>query len=141
MNGLILVNKSIGKTSHDIVSIIRKLTGIRRVGHTGTLDPMAEGVLPVCIGNATKVSDMLTNADKRYIAEAILGMTTDTLDAEGDVLTECAVEVNEEKVKEAVLSFVGEMEQIPPMYSAIKKTAKSFMSLQEKERLRNVQAV
>lgn len=129
MNGLILVNKSIGKTSHDIVSIIRKLTGIRRVGHTGTLDPMAEGVLPVCIGNATKVSDMLTNADKRYIAEAILGMTTDTLDAEGDVLTECAVEVNEEKVKEAVLSFVGEMEQIPPMYSAIKKDGKKLYEL------------
>jgi len=129
MNGIILVNKPIGKTSHDIVSIMRRLTGIRRIGHTGTLDPMAEGVLPVCIGNATKVSDMLTNADKKYTAELILGMTTDTLDAEGEVITECAVDVTEEQIKDTINSFIGEIEQIPPMYSAIKKDGKKLYEL------------
>ena len=91
MNGIIIIDKPMGRTSHDMVYVMRKLTGIKKVGHTGTLDPMATGVLPVCIGNATKVADMLTLSDKRYIAELVLGRTTDTQDADGKVLTEFSV--------------------------------------------------
>ena len=129
MNGIIIVDKPQGKTSHDIVYAIRKLTGIKKVGHTGTLDPMATGVLPVCIGSATKVADMLTLSDKGYTAEFVLGKTTDTLDAEGAVLTETEVNVTEDEIRAAIMSFVGEIEQIPPMYSAIKQNGKKLYEL------------
>lgn len=129
MNGVILVNKPLGKTSHDIVYIIRRITRIKKVGHTGTLDPMAEGVLPICIGNATKAADMLTNHDKAYRAQLVLGMTTDTQDAEGEILTECGVSCSADEIKSAVLSFVGDIEQIPPMYSAIKLDGKKLYEL------------
>ncbi len=129
MNGIILINKPAGLTSHDVVGKVRRILKTRRVGHTGTLDPMAEGVLPVCVGNATKASDMLTVTDKRYTAELILGMTTDTLDAEGEVLTECRSECTAEEISGAVLSFKGEIQQIPPMYSAIKKDGKKLYEL------------
>lgn len=129
MNGIIIVDKPQGKTSHDIVYAIRRITGIKKVGHTGTLDPMATGVLPICIGNATKVSDMLTLSDKAYTAEFVLGKTTDTLDAEGEVLTETEVNVTEDEIRAAVMSFVGEIEQIPPMYSAIKQNGKKLYEL------------
>lgn len=129
MNGIIIVDKPKGKTSHDIVYEIRRLTGIKKVGHTGTLDPMATGVLPICIGNATKIADMLTLSDKRYTAEFILGKTTDTLDAEGKVLTETNVSCAEEEIRRAVMSFVGECMQIPPMYSAIKQNGKKLYEL------------
>ncbi len=132
MNGIIIVNKPLGRTSHDIVHIMRKLTGIKKIGHTGTLDPMATGVLPVCIGNATRVADMLTLSDKRYRAELILGMTTDTQDADGEVITECAVTCTENEIRAAVMSFVGEIEQIPPMYSAIKQNGKKLYELARK---------
>ncbi len=121
MNGFILVDKPFGKTSHDVVGIIRKLAKTKRVGHTGTLDPMATGVLVVCIGSATKACDMLISADKHYRAELILGMTTDTLDAEGEVLSECEVTCTEDEIRKTVAAFVGCSEQIPPMYSAIKQ--------------------
>jgi len=129
MNGLILVDKPCGKTSHDVVGAIRKIAKTRRVGHTGTLDPLATGVLPVCIGNATKACDMLIASDKHYRAELVLGMTTDTLDSEGEVLSECAVNLDEDRIRAAVMSFVGEQEQIPPMYSAIKKDGKKLYEL------------
>ena len=129
MNGIIIIDKPMGRTSHDMVYVMRKLTGIKKVGHTGTLDPMATGVLPVCIGNATKVADMLTLSDKRYIAELVLGRTTDTQDADGKVLTECDVNCTEEEIRAAVMSFVGEIEQIPPMYSAIKQNGKKLYEL------------
>ena len=129
MNGVILINKPLGKTSHDMVYEVRRLTGVKRVGHTGTLDPMAEGVLPICIGNATKASDMLTNHDKGYRAQLVLGMTTDTQDAEGEVLTECAVNCTEQEIRDAVYSFVGEIKQVPPMYSAIKIDGKKLYEL------------
>lgn len=129
MNGIIIIDKPVGRTSHDMVYVMRKLTGIKKVGHTGTLDPMATGVLPVCIGNATKVADMLTLSDKRYIAELVLGRTTDTQDADGEVLTECSVNCTEEEIRAAVMSFVGEIEQIPPMYSAIKQNGKKLYEL------------
>ena len=129
MNGIIIVDKPQGKTSHDIVYAIRRLTGIKKVGHTGTLDPMATGVLPICIGSATKVADMLTLSDKAYTAEFVLGKTTDTLDAEGEFLTESKVNVTEDEIRAAIMSFVGEIEQIPPMYSAIKQNGKKLYEL------------
>jgi tRNA pseudouridine55 synthase len=132
MNGIIVINKPLGKTSHDMVYFMRKLTGIKKIGHTGTLDPEATGVLPVCIGNATKVADMLTLSDKRYTAELVLGMTTDTQDAEGEVLTECAVNLTAEQIENAIKSFVGEIEQVPPMYSAIKQNGKKLYELARK---------
>lgn len=132
MNGIIIIDKPSGKTSHDIVYAVRRLTGIKKVGHTGTLDPMATGVLPVCIGNATKAADMLTLSDKAYVAELVLGKTTDTQDAEGNVLTECEVSCTEEEIREAVKSFEGEIEQIPPMYSAVKQNGKKLYELARK---------
>lgn len=132
MNGIILVDKPIGKTSHDMVYLIRRLSGIKKVGHTGTLDPDATGVLPVCIGKATKVCDMLTASDKRYTAELILGKTTDTQDASGKVLTESDVDVTTEMIHKIIGKFIGEIEQIPPMFSAIKKDGKKLYELARK---------
>jgi len=132
MNGIIVINKPLGRTSHDMVSFMRRLTKIKRIGHTGTLDPMAEGVLPICIGNATKVADMLTLSDKCYRAELVLGMITDTLDSEGEILSECEVNCTEEEIRSAIMSFVGEIEQIPPMYSAIKQNGQKLYELARK---------
>lgn len=129
MDGVIVLNKPWGKTSHDMVSFIRRLLGTRRVGHTGTLDPAAVGVLPICIGKATKAAELLTAADKAYRAELVLGMTTDTQDAEGEILTEQPVTCTAEDVERAVLEFVGEIKQIPPMYSAIKQDGKKLYEL------------
>lgn len=132
MNGIIVINKPTGKTSHDMVYFVRRLTGIKKVGHTGTLDPSATGVLPVCIGNATKVCDMLTNADKTYRVSFVLGMTTDTLDADGKILTKQPVLADEEEIRSAVLSFLGDIVQIPPMYSAVKVNGKKLYELARK---------
>lgn len=129
INGIIIVDKPKGLTSHDVVYKVRSLAGIKKVGHTGTLDPMATGVLPVCVGSATKAADMLTLSDKCYTAELILGKTTDTQDATGEVLTERPVHCSGETVHDAVMSFVGEIEQIPPMYSAIKQNGKKLYEL------------
>lgn len=129
MNGIIIIDKPLGKTSHDMVSFIRRLTGIKKVGHTGTLDPQASGVLPVCIGNATKACELLTCENKAYRAELALGMTTDTLDAEGEILTDQPVLCDEETIKNTIMSFVGEIEQVPPMFSAIKKDGKKLYEL------------
>lgn len=129
MNGIIVINKPLGKTSHDMVYFVRRLTGIKKVGHTGTLDPSATGVLPVCIGNATKVCDLLTNADKTYRVSFVLGMTTDTLDADGEILTEQPVFSDEKEIRDAVNSFIGDIVQIPPMYSAIKVNGKKLYEL------------
>ncbi len=132
MNGVIIIDKPKGKTSHDIVSILRKKFGTRRVGHTGTLDPMATGVLPVCIGNATRASDMMTESDKRYTATFMLGKRTDTLDIEGTVLEEKSVNVTEDEIRSAVNAFIGKIDQIPPMYSAIKKNGQKLYDLARK---------
>ncbi|MDY3928292.1 MAG: tRNA pseudouridine(55) synthase TruB [Clostridia bacterium] len=129
MNGVIIIDKPRGKTSHDMVSCIRRLYNTRKVGHTGTLDPEATGVLPICIGNATKACELLTNARKEYTAQLVLGMTTDTLDAEGEVLTEQPVNVTEEQIKKVISEFIGEIYQIPPMYSAIKQNGKKLYEL------------
>lgn len=129
MNGIIIIDKPKGKSSHDMVYFTRRLTGIKKVGHTGTLDPMATGVLPVCIGSATKAADMLTMSDKCYRATFVLGKTTTTLDSEGEVITECEVNCGEKEITDAIMSFVGDIEQIPPMYSAIKVGGKKLYEL------------
>lgn len=129
MNGIIVVNKPLGKTSHNIVSIMRRITGIKKVGHTGTLDPEAEGVLPICIGSATKAADMLTLSDKCYKTQLVWGKTTDTQDASGTVLSECDIMPEKEDIEKVIMSFVGHTEQIPPMYSAIKKDGKKLYEL------------
>ncbi len=130
MNGVVLVNKDRGMTSHDVVSRMRRIYRTRRVGHTGTLDPMAEGLLPVCIGSATKAADMITAADKRYIAVMELGKRSDTLDAEGEIYEATdKLTVGSEGVIRAVSRFVGEYDQLPPMYSAIKVNGKKLYEL------------
>lgn len=120
ISGVLLVNKHAGVTSHKIISSCRKLFDTPRVGHTGTLDPMATGVLPVLIGRAAKASDYLMAHDKEYVCEMKLGITTDTEDVTGEVLTRSDAIPSENEVKAVCRSFVGKIEQIPPMYSAIK---------------------
>ena len=129
MNGVIIIDKPKGKTSPDIVGILRKKFGTRRVGHTGTLDPLSTGVLPVCIGNATRAADMLIESDKKYRATFLLGKRSDTLDIEGQITEENEVSVSEEDVRRVVSEFIGEQDQIPPMYSAIKKDGKKLYDL------------
>lgn len=118
--GVLIINKHQGVTSHKIVQLIRKLYNTRRVGHTGTLDPMATGVLPVLIGRAVKASDFLTAEDKEYSAEMTLGLETDTEDITGTVLAESDEIPSPDEVIRVCQSFLGETEQIPPMYSALK---------------------
>lgn len=121
MDGIINLNKPAGMTSHDCVAKIRRLTGMKRVGHTGTLDPNATGVLPVCIGGATRVVEYLEKDDKSYRCTLRLGLTTDTQDIWGNVLSVAPeVEISPEQIRETILSFRGTMKQVPPMYSAIK---------------------
>ncbi|MDD6735762.1 MAG: tRNA pseudouridine(55) synthase TruB [Clostridiales bacterium] len=129
MDGLIVLDKPPGRTSHDMVNFVRRLFGIKKVGHTGTLDPDATGVLPICIGKATKAADMLTASDKAYRARLVFGMTTDTLDASGEVLTEQPVTASREEIENAIKSFIGEIDQIPPMFSAIKKDGRKLCDL------------
>ena len=129
MDGVIVINKPVGRTSHDMVNFVRRLFGIKKVGHTGTLDPDASGVLPVCIGKATKAADMLTLSDKAYRAQMVFGMTTDTQDASGEILTEQPAEVDREQFEKIIKEFIGEIQQIPPMFSAIKKNGKKLYEL------------
>lgn len=121
MQGLLLINKPQGKTSFGAVAAVKWLAQEKRVGHTGTLDPMATGVLPVFVGRATSLASLLIDADKRYKATVRLGITTDTQDITGAVLTEKEVTVTEKDLKSALEHFIGKQDQIPPMYSAIKK--------------------
>lgn len=120
LNGIINIYKKKGYTSHDVVAKARGILRERKIGHTGTLDPEAEGVLPLCIGGATKAVPYLTDADKCYEAEVILGETTTTEDATGEILQRSEVNVTKDQIKEVVTSFIGEYIQTPPMYSAIK---------------------
>ena len=130
IHGIINVYKEKGYTSHDLVAKLRGIVGQKKIGHTGTLDPDAEGVLPVCLGKATKVCELLTDKDKTYRAVLFLGQTTDTQDASGTVLeTSDVSNLNEAQVTEAVQSFAGEYAQIPPMYSALKVGGKKLYEL------------
>lgn len=129
MNGIVNINKPKGFTSHDVVAKLRGILHTKKIGHTGTLDPDATGVLPICVGRATKVADMLTATNKEYVAEVTLGAETDTQDASGQVINSAEVVVTEEEILEALPKFLGEIYQIPPMYSAIKQNGKKLYEL------------
>jgi tRNA pseudouridine55 synthase len=128
-DGVVLIDKGEGMTSFDVVGKIRRLYGTKQVGHTGTLDPMATGLLTVLVGRAVKASEYLTEHDKTYRATLRLGLTTDTEDVTGKVLTECDDIPDAETVKKVCQGFVGEIKQIPPMYSALKKDGKKLCDL------------
>lgn len=132
MDGVLVIDKPAGPTSHDVVSAVRKLLRIKKVGHTGTLDPAATGVLPLVLGKATKVARYLTSSDKVYVATVRLGANTDTLDSEGKVVQERPVTATEQQVREVVTAFEGETEQMPPMYSAKKIDGKRLYELARK---------
>lgn len=129
MDGVVNVNKPLGITSHDVVYRLRRILGIKKIGHTGTLDPDAAGVLPMCVGRATKLADALTASEKQYRAELTLGAVTDTQDKSGTVLERHEVNISEDELRAAAEKFVGEIEQIPPMYSAIKIDGKKLYEL------------
>lgn len=129
MNGMINVYKEKGFTSHDVVAKLRGILHQKKIGHTGTLDPDATGVLPVCLGHATKLCDLLTEKDKTYEAVLKLGVETDTQDLTGNVLKELPVECSQEEMKQVIGSFVGDYQQIPPMYSALKVNGKKLYEL------------
>lgn len=128
-HGIINVYKEAGYTSHDVVAKLRGICKQKKIGHTGTLDPDAVGVLPVCLGNGTRLCDMLTDHSKEYVAVLRLGIVTDTQDISGKVLEEKAVDVPEEEVESAVMAFLGESMQVPPMYSALKVNGKKLYEL------------
>ena len=128
-NGIINVYKEKGFTSFDVVAKLRGIFKQKKIGHTGTLDPDATGVLPVCLGKATRVCDLLTEKDKEYEAVLLLGKKTDTGDISGTVLEEKEVSIEEDVVRHAILSFVGEIEQVPPMYSALKVNGQKLCDL------------
>lgn len=129
INGVINIYKERGFTSHDVVAKLRGILKQKKIGHTGTLDPDAEGVLPVCLGKGTRLCDMLTDHSKVYEAVLMLGQSTDTQDVSGNVLQEAPVDVSEEEVREAIMSFVGPYDQIPPMYSALKVNGQKLCDL------------
>ena len=129
MDGIINVYKEAGFTSHDVVAKLRGICRQKKIGHTGTLDPQATGVLPVCLGSATRACEMLTDRTKEYVAELLLGKITDTQDTTGTVLEEREVAVDEAQVREVIGSFVGGYDQIPPMYSALKVNGKKLYEL------------
>lgn len=129
INGVINVYKEAGYTSHDVVARLRGIFHQKKIGHTGTLDPEAEGVLPICLGKATRLCDMLADHDKVYETVLRLGIVTDTQDMTGAVLSERPVQVTEEEVRSCIASFAGEQMQIPPMYSALKVNGKKLYEL------------
>lgn len=129
VNGIINVYKEKGYTSFDVVAKMRGIFGQKKIGHTGTLDPDAQGVLPVCLGKATKVCDLLTDKDKVYKATMLLGIQTDTLDISGKICNKAVVNVTEQQVRDVISTFVGTIEQVPPMYSALKVNGKKLYEL------------
>ena len=130
LNGIFIINKEAGYTSHDVVAKLRGITQQRRIGHTGTLDPDARGVLPICFGKGTKVCELLTNKDKVYLTTLLLGKTSDTQDGSGKILSEaCTAHLTEDEVVNCIGGFVGESNQIPPMYSALKVNGKKLYEL------------
>jgi tRNA pseudouridine55 synthase len=128
-DGIINVYKEKGYTSHDVVAKMRGILKMKKIGHTGTLDPDAQGVLPVCLGKATKLVDLITDKDKTYEAVMKLGITTDTQDLTGKVLETSEVTVGISQIEAAINSFIGKYEQLPPMFSAIKVDGKKLYEL------------
>ena len=133
MNGIITVYKEKGYTSHDVVAKLRGILRQKKIGHTGTLDPQAEGVLPVCLGNATRLCDLLTDKTKEYEAVLRLGVTTDTQDMTGTVLSEAPVTVSEDDIINVMSTFKGKIMQVPPMYSALKVDGRKLVDLAREE--------
>ena len=129
VNGIINVYKEKGYTSFDVVAKLRGIFHQKKIGHTGTLDPDAQGVLPVCLGKATRVCDLLTDKDKVYKAVLLLGQETDTQDISGQVLNQAEVNVTEQVVYDAISQFIGRQKQVPPMYSALKVNGKKLYEL------------
>lgn len=132
LNGILIVDKPKDFTSHDVIGKMRGILKMRQIGHAGTLDPIATGVLIVLLGKATRASDYLMAEQKEYIAKLVLGKTTDTQDITGNVLTESAVNVTEEQFIDAMNTFIGDIEQVPPMYSAIQIGGKRLYDLARK---------
>ena len=128
MNGVLIINKPKGYTSHDIVNVVRKKLNTKKVGHTGTLDPDATGVLPILIGTATKISKYLIEHKKIYMATVKLGYKTDTADASGKIIKEDKYfqKIDDKKIEDILASFLGKQKQVPPMYSAIKVDGKKL---------------
>ncbi len=129
LSGILNINKPRGLTSHDVVDKIREISGVRKVGHAGTLDPIATGVLVICLGKATRLVNFIMQSPKTYRATLRLGISTNTHDAEGEIIREAPVNVSLEELKEALKSFVGSIEQIPPLFSAIKIAGKRLYEL------------
>ncbi|MFR8869976.1 tRNA pseudouridine(55) synthase TruB [Paraclostridium sordellii] len=130
MNKIVNILKPTGMTSHDVVGKVRKILNIKKVGHTGTLDPDASGVLPICIGKATKVSELILNKDKSYICELTLGINTDTYDSSGEIIEEFDIkDFSIEDIEKAFETQIGEIKQLPPMYSALKVNGKRMCDL------------
>ncbi len=133
LNGVINLNKPANKTSHDMIYFMRRMAGQKRVGHTGTLDPDAKGVLPICLGIATKASNYITGGKKGYRAHIHFGKTTTTQDLSGDIISECeTLDFDETEFSEALKKFTGEIQQIPPMYSAVKVNGKKLYEFARK---------
>ena len=132
VNGIVNVYKEKGFTSFDVVAKMRGIFHQKKIGHTGTLDPDAEGVLPVCLGKATRVCDLLTDKDKVYEAVLLLGQATDTQDITGSVLHQADVDKSEDEIRKVMEQFVGEQEQVPPMYSALKVNGQKLCDLARK---------
>ena len=128
-NGVVIVNKQIGPTSQGVVNRVKRIFGASKAGHTGTLDPMATGVLPVLLERGVKASEFMLSSDKHYVATLLLGLTTDTEDVTGETLTECDNIPDEAAVLAAVESFVGKYMQTPPMYSALKVGGRKLCDL------------
>lgn len=131
-NGIINVYKEKGYTSHDVVAILRGILGQKKIGHTGTLDPEATGVLPVCLGKGTKIAEYLVEKDKTYIAVFKLGEETDTQDHTGNIVKTLPVNVTEDELEIIINTYIGDIEQLPPMYSAIKIQGKKLYELARK---------
>ncbi|HZK33453.1 MAG TPA: tRNA pseudouridine(55) synthase TruB [Tissierellaceae bacterium] len=129
MKGVINILKPEGMTSHDVVSFLRKKLNIKRIGHAGTLDPMATGVLPICIGKSTRIAEYLLDLDKEYIAELTLGFQTDTQDSSGQIINTSDKIVDKNAIINSMNKFIGNIEQIPPMYSALKHKGKKLYEL------------
>lgn len=129
MNGVINFYKPSGMTSHDAVYFFRKLLNIKRIGHTGTLDPNATGVLPICIGKATRISEYLLGVEKEYIGELTLGAATDTLDSDGTITNTSNLQVSRSEIENSFSKYKGTISQTPPMYSAIKINGKKLYEL------------
>ncbi|HAA24899.1 MAG TPA: tRNA pseudouridine(55) synthase TruB [Ruminiclostridium sp.] len=132
MNGILLLIKPPNMTSFDVIAWLRKITGIKKIGHAGTLDPAACGLLPVCIGKATKTLPWFSEFDKSYRVEMILGIATDTYDNEGNILSKNPVKLDKSLIKSVIFEFTGEIEQTPPMYSAVKVGGRRLYELARK---------